>query len=336
MVLALVAPALAAQEPRASEQITVERILIDVRVTDYSYEPVLGLTAQDFVVRVDGKPAKVESVVWIPDTIAARIAAGMDEEDVDTEKAPPRGRLFIYFVQTDFAREPSRIGGQLKFLPFAQKMIDDLEPGDRVAVFSFDSHMKFQLDFSDDKSEIEFALRRSVLTSEPPPPRPAYSPSLASRLDKKAMLECARPEVAFIHVANAVRNIPGPKTMILFGWGLGHLFGGRVVMDSKYPIARYALESSRVTVFALDMAIADYHSLEVGLQKTAADTGGFYAKTHLFPQRAVDQLKKTLSGHYELEVRKPSGLPLGQHALEVTVKRRGVYVMARSSYVDRP
>lgn len=336
VALALVAPTLAAQEPRAAEQITVERILIDARVTDYSYEPVVGLTAEDFVVRVDGKPAKVESVVWIPETIGARIAAGIDEEDVDTERAPPRGRLFIYFVQTDFAREPSRLGGQLAFLPFARKMIDDLEPGDRVAVISFDSHMKFQLDFTDDKSEIEFALKRSVLTSEPPPPRPVHSPSLASRLDRKEMLACAKPEVAFIHVANAVRNIPGPKTMILFGWGLGHLFGGRVTMDSKYPIARYALESSRVTVFALDMSVADYHSLEVGLQKTAADTGGFYAKTHIFPQRAVDQLKKTLSGHYELEVRKPSGLPLGQHQLEVVVNRRGVYVMARSSYVDKP
>lgn len=336
VVLALFASAMAAQEPRTSEQIIVERILIDARVTDYSGDPIVGLTADDFLVRVDGKPARVESVVWIPDTLAARVAAGLDEEDVDTEKETRRGRLFIYFVQTDFAREPSRLGGQLQFLPYARKMIDELEPGDRVAVFSFDSHMKFQLDFSDDKSEIEFALKRSVLTSEPPPPRIVHSPSLASRLDRKQMLECARPEVAFIHVANAVRNIPGPKTMILFGWGLGHLFGGRVTMDSKYPIARYALESSRVSVFALDMSIADYHSLEVGLQKTAADTGGFYAKTHIFPQRAVDRLQKTLSGHYELEVRKPSGLPLGQHELEVNVKRRGVHVMARSSFVDKP
>lgn len=325
-----------AQEPRTSEQITVERILIDARVTDYSYKPILGLTAEDFVVRVDGKPAKVESVLWVPETLAARIESGIDEEEVEARKEPRRGRLFIYFVQTDFAREPSRLGGQLHFLPFARKMIDDLEAGDRVAVFSFDSHMKFQLDFTDDKNEIEFALKRSITTAEPPPPRPVHSPSLASRLDRKDMLECAKPEVAFIHVANAVRNIPGPKTMILFGWGLGHLWGGRVTMDSKYPIARYALESSRVTVFALDMSIADYHSLEVGLQKTAADTGGFYAKTHIFPQRAVDQLQKTLSGHYELEVRKPSGLPVGQHELEVGVKRRGAYVMARTSFVDKP
>ena len=333
-VLVVVAPTLSAQEQRATEQITVERILIDARVTEMDGDPILGLTPADFEVKVDGKPAVIESVLWIPETVAARIAAGMDEEDPEVEEK--RGRLFIYFVQTDFAREPSRLGGQLKFLPYAQKMIEDLEPGDRVAVFSFDSHMKFHLDFSDDKSEIEFALRKTVLTSEPHWPRPTYSPSLAGKLDKQQMLDCTKPEVAFIHVANAVRNIPGPKTMVLFGWGLGHFHGGRVYMDNKYPIARYALESSRVSVFSLDMSIADYHSLEAGLQKTAADTGGFYAKTHIFPQSAVNRLQKTLSGHYELEVRKPAGLPLGQHELEVNVKRRNVHVLSRTSYVDRP
>ncbi len=335
VILAFLALPLAAQEPRAAEQITVERILIDARVTDARGEPILGLTPPDFTVRVDEKPAQVESVTWIPDTLAARLEAGMDEEEMKANEESPRGRLFIYFIQTDFARESTRINGQLHFLPYAQKMIDMLEPGDRVAVFSFDSHMKFQLDFTDDKSEIDFALRRSITTGEPEWPRPVHSPSLASRLDRRQMLDCTKPEVAFIHVANAVRPIPGPKSMILFGWGLGHLFGGRVVMDSKYPIAQYALESSRVSVFALDMSIADYHSLEAGLQKTAEDTGGFYSKTHIFPQLAVDRLQKTLTGHYELEVRKPAGLPNGQHQLEVNVKRRGVHVMARSSFVDR-
>ncbi len=330
----LLAAAAFAQAPRTTEQIVVERILIDARVTDLDGDPILGLTADDFVVRVDGKLAKVESVVWIPETLAAREIAGIEDEEM--EETAPQGRLFLYFVQTDFAREPSRLGGQLHFLPYARKMIDGLEPGDRVAVFSFDSHMKFHLDLSDDKSEIEFALKQAITTGEPPAPRRVHSPSLASRLDRKAMLECTRPEVALIHIANAVRNIPGPKTMVMFGWGLGHLFGRSVVMDSKYPIARYALESSRVSVFTLDMSIADWHSLEVGLQKTSADTGGFYAKTHVFPQLAVDRLQKTLAGHYELEVRKPAGLELGTHLLDVQVKRRNVYVMARSSYVDRP
>jgi VWFA-related protein len=319
---------------KTSEEITVERILIDARVTDYSFDPILGLGPEDFVVKVDGKTAKVESVLWIPETVAAREVAEAYEQDVP-ETSEPLRRLFIWFVQTDFAREPSRVGGQLHFLPYAQKMIDALEPGDRVAVFSFDSHMKFHLDFTEDRTEIENALRQALTTAEPEWPRLVPNPSLASRLDREEMKKAYRPETAFIHIANAVRNIPGPKSMILFGWGLGRRTGNTVSMDPKYPIARYALETSRVTVFALDMTIADYHDLEIGLQKTAADTGGFYAKTHVFPQMAIDRLQKTLSGHYELEVRKPAGLKRGLHTIEVLVKRRGAYVLARSSYLDK-
>ena len=319
---------------QTSEEITVERILIDARVTEAGGDPILGLGASEFIVKVDGKAARVESIIWVPETVAAReVAEAYEQETPETDQAPQR--LFIWFVQTDFAREPSRIGGQLHFIPYAQKMIDGLEPGDRVAVFSHDSHMKFHLDFTDDKSEIENALRQAITTAEPEWPRPVPNPSLASRLNREEMMKAYKPEVAFIHIANAVRNIPGPKSMILFGWGLGRRTGSSVSMDHKYPIARYALETSRVTVFALDMSIADYHDLEIGLQKTAADTGGFYAKTHVFPQLAVDRLQKTLSGHYELEVRKPAGLKRGLHTIEVTVKRRGAYVMARSSYLDR-
>src|SRR5216117_1210654 len=90
------------------EKITVERILIDARVTDYRGNPITGLTAANFRVRVDGKPARVESVDWIPETAAARELADIDRPPAEvntTLNVPaPRGRLFVFFFQTDFAR----------------------------------------------------------------------------------------------------------------------------------------------------------------------------------------------------------------------------------------
>src|ERR1051326_7215396 len=79
IVLAL--PLFAQEQPqmKAGESITVERILIDARVTLGSGDPVLNLGVNDFKVRVDGKPAKVESVEWIPDTAAAREMADIDK-----------------------------------------------------------------------------------------------------------------------------------------------------------------------------------------------------------------------------------------------------------------
>ena len=335
VAVTFLAVTLPAQESQIAEEITVERVLVDARVTTYAGEPILGLTARDFEVKIDGKAAGVESVEWIPETAAARFQAGIDEDEyVNRESDVPKGRLFIYFIQTDFARNKARIGGQMKFLSFADEMIDGLETFDRVAVLSFDSHLKFRLDFSDDRDEIKNAIHSAMLIDEPPSPQIVANPSLARRLDRDAMKRTTSPDEALILIGNALRHIPGPKSMILFGWGLGILSNGRVAMHHKYPIARQSLESARVTVFALDMTDADYHDLEAGLGKAAADTGGFYAKTHVFPRIAVDRLERTLAGHYELEVRKPPGGKAGTHTIEVKVKRRG-HVMARTSYVDR-
>jgi VWFA-related protein len=324
---------------QVQEQITVERILVDARVTDYNGDVILGLTGSDFTVKIDGKVAKIESVDWIPETAAQREIAGIDDTPqaaTSTTDAPPapRGRLFIYFIQTDFARNTARLNGQMSFLSYADQMIDDLEEGDRVAVFSFDSHMKFRLDFTDDKRALKDAMRSSMLIDEPPVPQIVPNPSLARRLDREQMKKCTASDEAFILVANAVRPIPGPKSMILFGWGLGERRGGTVVMHRKYPIALYALETSRVTVFAIDTTEADYHDLEMGLKQAAGDTGGLYARAFRFPQLAVNRVQKALVGHYELEVRKPDVKNRGTHVIEVAVNRRNTYVMARSSYVD--
>ncbi|HEX7419987.1 MAG TPA: VWA domain-containing protein [Thermoanaerobaculia bacterium] len=322
---------------QVQEQITVERILVDARVTDYNGDMILGLTPSDFTVKIDGKIANVESVEWIPETAAQREIAGMDDAApaVTTTNADvPKGRLFIYFIQTDFARNTARVSGQMSFLSYADQMIDDLEEGDRAAVFSFDSHMKFRLDFTDDKRALKDAMRSSMLTDEPPVPQIVPNPSLARRLDREQMKKCTSSDEAFILVANAVRPIPGPKSMILFGWGLGERSGGAVVMNRKYPIALYALETSRVTVFAIDTTEADYHDLEMGLKQAAGDTGGLYARAFRFPQLAVNRVQKALAGHYELEVRKPDLKNRGNHVIEVSVNRRKAYVMARSSYVD--
>lgn len=338
LLLLAILPSLAmAQDIRTGEAITVERILIDTRVTDFSGDPILGLTKEEFDVRVGGKRAVVESVEWIPETAAARLTAGLDDEDLAAADVPaPRGRLFIYFVQTDFGRNSVRVTGHMKFMHYVEKMIEALEETDRVAVFSFDSHLKFRLDFTSDKAAIIHAVRQAIRIDDPLWPQIVPNPSLARRLDREVMRKLTSSDEAFIHIANALRHIAGPKSMLLLGWGLGQRSRGGVSMHHKYPIARRALEQARVTVFSLDTTDAGYHDLQVGLGKAARDTGGFYAKTHIFPQIAVDRLQKTLAGHYELEVRKPAGLRPGTHEIDVRVKRRGAYVMARSSFVDEP
>jgi VWFA-related protein len=335
--LVLFAFPLAAQ---VQEQITVERILVDTRVTDDRGNPITGLKASDFRVRVDGKLAAVESVEWIPETAAARELASIDAAiaDVNTslDQPAPHGRLLIFFYQTDFERNSARIAGQMQQVVNANDWLDWLDPEDRVAVFSFDSHLKFRLDFTSNKDHIKDAMEQAMLIDEPPPPRIVPMPALAKRLDRDAMRKATSSDAALIIVANALRPIPGPKAIILFGWGLGKLTPSGVMMDSKYVAARQSLESARASVFSIDFTQADYHSLQGGLGQVAADTGGFYAKTYHFPRIAVDRLQKTLAGHYELEVRKPDTKVRGTHDIEVEVPlQRRATVLARSTYVDR-
>jgi VWFA-related protein len=340
MQLLLLATLLAAVPATAQlqEKITVERVIVDARVTDSRGEPVLGLVPDDFRVRIDGKPAKVESAEWIPESAAARDLAEIDrpQPEVNTtlNVPPPRGRLLIFFYQTDFSRNEARVTGQMAMLQKIDELLEWLEPEDRVAVLSFDSHLKFRLDFSDDKRRIAAAMHDALLINEPNEPPIVPMPSLRSRLDPTAMRNARNSEEALLLIGNALMPIPGPKSLVLFGWGLGRLTGDHVVMPPIYAAAKQALESARASVFSLDFTQADYHSLEVGLGKVSDDTGGFYAKTFRFPSLAIGRLQRTLVGHYELEVRKPETRVRGVHSIEVDV-RKGWYVMARSTYVDK-
>jgi VWFA-related protein len=278
----------------------------------------------------------VESVDWIADSEEARLQTMPEITSTDDVPPAPRGRMLIYFFQNDVARNHLRLQGHMKTLAVADAWLDWLEPEDRVAVFSFDSHLKFLLDFTSDKAQIRHAMEESLYIEEPPPPQVVANPSLRSHLDPEAMKQATNSDGGMILIAHALASIPGPKSLILFGWGLGRLArGDRVIMDRNYAVARQMLESARVSVFSVDFTEADFHSLEAGLQQVSADTGGFYTKTNYFPKLAADRLQRTLAGHYELEVRKPQTKHRGVHTIEVDVTRRGAEVLARSTYVDK-
>ena len=333
VVLTIVAAAPAALA-QFEERIDVVRILVDVRVTDYSGNPIEGLTAEDFEAKVGGKRAQIESVTWVEGRQSCLSCPDAADGQAGLPVLHP-GRLFVVFVQTDFAREPFRVHGQMNFLRHADGFIETLAPDARIAVVQFDSHLKLRLDFTSDKSAVRAALRQTLSTDIPPPPPLVPNPALAPFLDRKAMRRAVDSETGLLLIGDALRNIPGPKTMLLFGWGLGRWSRGAVFMTKEYEKARAALDASRTTIFALDTAHADYHDLEIGLMTAAEDTGGFYAKTHVFPQIALDRLQRTLAGHYELELRRPAELDPGTHNLRIRVKRRGVTVLAPSSYMDR-
>jgi hypothetical protein len=77
-------------------------------------------------------------------------------------------------------------------------------------------------------------------------------------------------------------------------------------------------------VFCLDVTDADYHTLEAGLQMTAADTGGFFERTHIHAGRAIERLAGALAGHYVLFLE--ADPQAKGREIEVDVKGRTVLV----------
>ena len=322
----LAAPAAA----QLREDLTVERVLVDVRV---SIDDLLvrDLVPEDFEVRIGRKRAVVESATYVEDTPDEPAPGRPAEPAAEGMPVFPEGRLVVVFVQTDFARHASRMEGQMKFLQYAEQLLEPFGPRDRLAVFSFDSHLKFRLDFTSDKERVAEAMMETLRIDFPEAPPAVAEPSLARRLDRERMRRATSSETALRILGEAMSDIPGQKTLLLLGWGLGQRRGkAGVGMRPEWPSTRRALETARVSIIALDTTYADSHDLEAGLKVAAAETGGLYAKTHIFPEIAIQQVRGMVAGHYELELRTPAGRRAGAHDLDVRVVRKGATVYAPS------
>jgi len=328
-----------AQVPSLAERVEVSRVVVDVHVLKDDGSPVTGLTTNDIRVLVDGRPVKVEAVRWTTEAVALResLATEPPAAAADARAELPRGRQIVLFFQKDL--EPSRVEGLMAMLRRAEALLDGLEPDDRVAVASFHFHLELWADFTRDRAAVRAILKRSILfAGRPPEGTPADWPSLMPAFDRAKGRRAASMEQALVALGKALDGMPGSKAMVVFGHGFGRVVGGgdlrsvTVGFDEEYAEARRVLARARVTVYCLDLTRADSHTLEAGLMKVAEDTGGFYLRTHEFPDQAISRLGAALGGHYEVSVEKPD-LPRGEHVIRVELIGRKGVVLARRTYV---
>jgi VWFA-related protein len=335
-----IASSLSAQAPPGRpdsyrEEARVERVVVDAHVVDRRGEPIPDLKAADFLVKVDGKPVPLESVEWVPADMPEVPYLGGAADTADSGRpGPAPGRLIVFFFQTDYNR--SRIVGLLRMSLQAKRFLDKLLPTDRVAVVSYDSHLKLRQDFTSDRQKLDAALFASIRTAEPARDYDAYTPSLARNFDFAGARDAATPERGLLLTASALAPIPGGKSMLYFGWGLGTvggMSGPNPAERRDYARALRALAAARVSIFTLDVTEADYHSLETSLRVTSDLTGGIYQKTHIFAGLALERVRHAIAGRYVLVFVKPPG-KRGEHSIEVKLTRRKGDVNARRYYDD--
>lgn len=321
------------QEPRFRERVDVSRVLLDVRVVNGHGDPLRDLEVADFHVRVDGRDVPVESARWVSGT--APYAEGLTPDQAAEAHAPaaPAGRRLVFLFQKDLSA-PSYIAGFLRMRREARRLLDSLPPQDEVAILSFDSHLKLWTDFTSDRALLHKALDRSVIFEREPPLDPDPEPgSLAAHFDRGAAKDAATLETGLLVLAKGLQPLPGAKSVALFGAWMGSFGSSGVQLSPDYPEARRALVAARATVFSLDVTDADAHTLEVGLQQVAEDTGGFYVRTRNFPTLAMDRLERAIAGYYSLSFEKPA-LPAGNHTVSISLTRRKGTVLTTGHYVD--
>jgi VWFA-related protein len=323
------------QPPRFRDRVDVARVVVDARVLDNHGGPVLGLTADDFAVKIDHHPCRVETATWIGDADASSgrttaVTAGTDAASLGPPAAGP-GRLVVFLFQKDL--EPSRIAGLMRMLMRSRDFLGTLTPDDRIAILSFDSNVKIWSDFTNDRALLDRILQHGVLLERPPALRQNKDPSLVEHLDPGEAHHAYGIERALLLIGQALEPLPGSKSVVLVGHGFGRYTPDGVMMEADYEPARRALVSARASVFSLDVTDADYHSLEAGLQLVSEETGGFYARTHIFPGEAMRRLAGALAGYYVLFVEKPDTERL-DHEVEVKLLHHKGDVLATSSFAE--
>jgi len=332
-VLLAAAPA-GGQEPSREGSIAakaaVEKVLVDAYVVGPHGGALLGLTPADFLLRVGGEEVPVEDVEYVPASrseVPPPVPGAAPQPGVPEF---PAGRLIVLFFQADFARY--RLSGHMRMANEMVLFLDRLLPTDRVAVVSYDSHLKLRLDFTNDRAAIHRALFDTLkIGGAPDPPPPNPFPSLAAHFDVVEARKAASVERGLYVTAKALEKIPGGKVMLFLGWGL-HV--NRQPADWKWhALAVHAFQVARTNVFTLDVTDADWHTLEGTLMVLADQTGGTYAKTHVFSSQALELAFRAIEGRYVVVFARPDR-PRGRHAVELTLREKKGRVLSRPFFDD--
>jgi hypothetical protein len=244
--------------------------------------------------------------------------------------APPAtpGKWVLFFVQADL--EPARIKGQMSLLPMVRKFLDTLDPGDRLAMVSYDSHLRLRLDWTGSRDAVFDALRKAIRFggNDAFDGDGSVRDSMKDLLDLDAAKRAASPEKALVVTADALASLPGEKVVVYIGWGLGRYTPEGVKITPTFKEAVKALRQAQATVFVLDITAADFHSLEVGLQAVASATGGTYAKTYIFPEQALKLLAQAISGYYVLSLDRDE-IPAEGGEIKIELRDKKGVVLAR-------
>ena len=288
------------------DRIDVRLATLKIRPVDRFGAVVEGLTPEDLRLRIGRDEIPIQALDWVP---AAGALAGMTPEQEQELAAagiePEPERLVVLFVHTDFLGH--RQMGLWRMVHHMEELLARLDPRDRVAVVSFDSHLKLRLDFTRDHEAIVDAVREGVRRRPAPDLAPEADPSLAAVFDFEAAFRAGFVEVGIRHTAEALARLPGEKFMFLLSWGLGAEHGGET--RGRYWRMLETLATARIPVSSVFVSSASggVSNLTGSVARIAVHTGGTFVSLYQDGmERALNRLGNILGGHYVLTFTVPT------------------------------
>ena len=143
----------------------VDLVTVDATVLDGDGRPIEGLSAQDFELRVDGKPRAVASAHFVAVARDGRLAGDAPRPaHYSTNEHAPTGRLILFAVDQEHIRP---VEGRAA-LRAAGQFIDSLNRDDRVAVTGI-PRLASTLNFTPDHRAARLELQNLVGQATPVP-----------------------------------------------------------------------------------------------------------------------------------------------------------------------
>ncbi len=259
LALSLLAVSAFAQQPKISEKVDVNLVLIDATVTDARGHQILGLDRNDFIVTENGKAVAVDSVDYFTNRQLLDSRENKAAFKVDRVRDD---RYFIFFFDKP---ESDQLFDQLSRARRAVTNFVDkqMKPGDLVAIVGHDVRLKVYSDFTDNKKQIQSALDAAAThalglagaTGTPD------QPSIMRNIDAGRMMSHTGTVYEGLEtLADALRPIRARKELVLFTPGIvandEEVRGPIVLNESRFyrPMVE-ALNRANVTVYPTNLSL---------------------------------------------------------------------------------
>ncbi len=327
-------------------KVEVTEVLLDVLVNDRQGNVIIGLEKEDFLVEEEGRPVQIETLTFYSNRLleagsAELAAAGVTPQD------RPQDRFFVLFYEDQRRNafdSPRLLSRQLDAARQTKRWIrSELQPGDWVAVVSYDVKLKIHEDFTQNRKDLLAAVDRAMKGKDsgnwPSRVKGSEGPSLTQELPQGTLLRDQTKTIyeALQVLAKAAGQVQGRKNLLLFTVGFGDFDSfGQYRPDARYyQPTMQSLNDNNVAVYPVDLTpTGTSHTMEAAMNHLALDTGGRYFFNFTSFMTPLRQAAESTSGYYLLSYRaRHPAESSGYQKVKVSARNPEFKIRARSGYL---